>query len=37
VVVLPGQGTDIARPGQPPTPVKAWGEPRIREALASVF
>lgn len=37
VTVSSGQGTDIARPGAPPTPVKAWGEPRIREALASVF
>jgi ferric-dicitrate binding protein FerR (iron transport regulator) len=37
VTVSPGQGTDISRPGEPPTPVKAWGEPRIREALASVF
>jgi ferric-dicitrate binding protein FerR (iron transport regulator) len=37
VVVLPGQGTDIPRPGEHPTPAHAWGEPRIRDALASVF
>ena len=37
VVVRPGQGTDIRRPGEPPTPTRAWGEPRIRDALASVF
>lgn len=31
-----GQGTDIAMPGAPPTPPKAWGAPRIKAALASV-
>jgi hypothetical protein len=31
-----GQGTDIARPGEPPTPPKAWGAARIQAALASV-
>jgi hypothetical protein len=36
VVLRAGEGTDIARPGAPPTPPKRWGEPRIRAALASV-
>jgi hypothetical protein len=36
VTVRAGQGTDIARPGAPPTRPKAWGQPRIRAALASV-
>jgi hypothetical protein len=36
VVVRAGEGTDIARPGAPPTPPKRWGEPRVRAALASV-
>jgi hypothetical protein len=31
-----GQGTDIAKPGAAPTPPKAWGEARIKAALASV-
>lgn len=31
-----GQGTDIAGPGAPPTPPKAWGAARIQAALASV-
>jgi hypothetical protein len=36
VVLRAGEGTDIPRPGAPPTPPKRWGEPRIRAALASV-
>ena len=36
VLVGPQQGTDIAAPGAPPSPVKAWGYPRIKEALQSV-
>ena len=35
VVLRAGEGTDIPRPGAPPTPAKRWGEPRIRAALAS--
>lgn len=31
-----GQGTDIARRGGPPGPVKTWGQPKIRKALALV-
>ncbi|MEJ1158549.1 FecR family protein [Prosthecomicrobium sp. N25] len=31
-----GQGVDIPSPGAPPSEVKAWGAPRIREAIASV-
>jgi len=31
-----GEGTDIAAPGAPPTPVKRWGAERIRAAFASV-
>jgi hypothetical protein len=37
VVLQKGQGTDIRYPGAAPTPPKAWGEPRIRAALASVM
>lgn len=36
VQVAAGQGTDIARPGDRPTPPAAWGEARIRSALAQV-
>jgi ferric-dicitrate binding protein FerR (iron transport regulator) len=36
VTLNPGEGTDIAAPGAGPTPVKAWGQTRIDEALASV-
>lgn len=36
VVVLPGKGTDIARPGDEPTTPKAWGKARIQAALAQV-
>ena len=32
----PGQGTNIARPGDPPSDVVRWGEGRIKAALASV-
>lgn len=31
-----GEGTDIARPGDPPGPVKKWGEPKIAKAMALV-
>jgi hypothetical protein len=36
VVLRSGEGTDIRYPGAAPTPPRAWGEPRIRAALASV-
>ncbi|WP_213739421.1 FecR family protein [Bradyrhizobium sp. dw_411] len=36
VILRQGEGTDIAAPGAPPTPVKRWGAERIRAALASV-
>jgi len=36
VILREGDGTDIAAPGAPPTPVKRWGTERIRAALASV-
>ena len=31
-----GEGTDIARPGDPPSPVRAWTPARLAEALAQV-
>jgi ferric-dicitrate binding protein FerR (iron transport regulator) len=36
VILRQGEGTDIASPGAPPTPVKRWAPERIRAALASV-
>ena len=36
VILREGEGTDIASPGAPPTPVKRWAPERIRAALASV-
>jgi hypothetical protein len=36
VTVREGEGTDIASPGAPPTPVKRWAAERINAALASV-
>jgi ferric-dicitrate binding protein FerR (iron transport regulator) len=33
VTLAAGQGTDIATPGAPPSPAKAWGEGRIAQAL----
>lgn len=36
VTVREGQGTNIAHPGDAPTPPKTWGEQRIRDAIASV-
>jgi len=36
VILREGEGTDIASPGTPPTPVKRWAPERIRAALASV-
>jgi ferric-dicitrate binding protein FerR (iron transport regulator) len=37
VILRQGEGTDIASPGMPPTPVKRWAPERIRAALASVI
>ena len=37
VVVGEGQGTNIARPGDAPTPPAAWGAPRISAAMQSVL
>ena len=31
-----GEGTDIARPGRAPGPVKKWGAPKIAKAMALV-
>ena len=31
-----GEGTDIARPGAAPGPVKMWGQPKIAKAMALV-
>lgn len=31
-----GEGTDIARPGAPPGPVKKWGQPKIAKAMSLV-
>ncbi|MGE0240713.1 MAG: FecR domain-containing protein [Parvibaculaceae bacterium] len=31
-----GEGTDIARPGAAPGPVKSWGAPKIAKAMALV-
>lgn len=36
VTLREGEGTDVASPGAPPTPVKRWAPERIRAALASV-
>jgi ferric-dicitrate binding protein FerR (iron transport regulator) len=36
VILRQGEGTDIASPGTPPTPVKRWAPERIRAAFASV-
>jgi ferric-dicitrate binding protein FerR (iron transport regulator) len=36
VILREGEGTDIASPGTPPTPVKRWAPERVRAALASV-
>lgn len=36
VVVSDGQGTDIAVVGAKPTPVRQWGDARIRAAMDSV-
>ena len=37
VVVAEGQGTNIARPGDAPTPPAPWGAPRISAAMQSVL
>jgi|SRR5215475_4572127 len=37
VVLQAGQGTDIIRPGAPPSPVTNWGPARIGVALDSVL
>jgi ferric-dicitrate binding protein FerR (iron transport regulator) len=36
VLVRAGQGTNIAHPGDAPTPAAPWGGARIRAALESV-
>jgi ferric-dicitrate binding protein FerR (iron transport regulator) len=36
VLVRAGQGTNIPRPGDAPTPAAAWGAARVRAALESV-
>jgi hypothetical protein len=36
VLLAAGEGTDIARPGAPPTPARGWGDTRIRAAMAQV-
>jgi len=36
VTLRPGQGTDVAKPGQPPSDPKSWAAARINAALASV-
>src|SRR5215468_10733484 len=36
VILRRGEGTDIASPGAPPTPVKRWSPERTSAALASV-
>lgn len=36
VILNAGEGTDIARPGAPPSRATAWGEARIAAALAAV-
>lgn len=36
VEITEGEGVDIPAPGAPPEPVRRWGEPRIRRALALV-
>lgn len=36
VTLAAGEGTDIARPGAPPTPARIWGKARIDAALAGV-
>ena len=36
VILRDGEGTDIASPGTPPTPVKRWAPERVSAALASV-
>ncbi|MGE3247455.1 MAG: FecR domain-containing protein [Beijerinckiaceae bacterium] len=36
VLLRPGEGTNIARPGAPPTPAVVWGKARIDAALASI-
>ncbi len=36
VILRPGQGTNIARPGDAPTAAVSWGKARIDAALASV-
>jgi hypothetical protein len=36
VTLRPGQGTDVAKPGQSPSDPKSWAAARIKAALASV-
>lgn len=37
VVIRDGEGTNIAHPGEPPTPPAPWKQPRIDAALASTL
>lgn len=37
VVLLPGWGTDVARPGAPPSEPRAWGQARIRAAYMATL
>ena len=36
VTLRAGEGTDFARPGDPPSPAKKWGWPRIEAMLKSL-
>lgn len=36
VSLAAGEGTDIARPGAPPTPARGWSDARVRAAMAQV-
>jgi ferric-dicitrate binding protein FerR (iron transport regulator) len=36
VILREGEGTDIARPGAPPSNASNWGAPRIHDAMLSV-
>jgi ferric-dicitrate binding protein FerR (iron transport regulator) len=36
VILREGEGTNIARPGAPPTPPSPWKQPRIDAALESI-
>jgi len=36
VTLVAGEGTDVTRPGAPPTEPKSWGHGRIVEAFSTV-